>query len=211
MDKSIQIDTFSRFTQVSRETITSLIKYENMLVYENKKLNLIGKSTINEIWKRHFLDSAQVIDFISKNDKSLIDIGSGAGFPGLVLAILSKDRKLSLKMKLIEKSPKKTNFLKKMIDELHLDVEIINKNIFDYPKKLSEDVFVTRAFKPLKIILELIHNKAENWKKVFIFLGKTGKSELLQASKIWDIEYKQRVSATSNDSLIIEINKLRKK
>jgi len=211
MDKAVQIDAFSRFTQVSRETITSLIKYENMLVYENKKLNLIGKSTINEIWKRHFLDSAQVIDFISKNDKSLIDIGSGAGFPGLVLAILSKDRKLSLKMKLIEKSPKKTNFLKKMIDELHLDVEIINKNIFDYPKKLSEDVFVTRAFKPLKIILELIHNKAENWKKVFIFLGKTGKSELLQASKIWDIEYKQRVSATSNDSLIIEINKLRKK
>ena len=211
MDKAVQIDAFSRFTQVSRETITSLIKYENMLVYENKKLNLIGKSTINEIWKRHFLDSAQVIDFISKNDKSLIDIGSGAGFPGLVLAILSKDRKLSLKMKLIEKSPKKTNFLKKMIDELHLDVEIINKNIFDYPKKLSEDVFVTRAFKPLKIILELIHNKAENWKKVFIFLGKPGKSELLQASKIWDIEYKQRVSATSNDSLIIEINKLRKK
>ena len=114
-------------------------------------------------------------------------------------------------MKLIEKSPKKTNFLKKMIDELHLDVEIINKNIFDYPKKLSEDVFVTRAFKPLKIILELIHNKAENWKKIFLFLGKTGKSELLQASKVWDIEYKQRVSVTSNDSIVIEINRLRKK
>ena len=98
-----------------------------------------------------------------------------------------------------------------MIDELLLDVEIINKNIFDYPKKLSEDVFVTRAFKPLKIILELIHNNAENWKKIFIFLGKTGKGELLQASKTWDIEYKQRISVTSSDSFVIEINKLKKK
>jgi len=76
---------------------------------------------------------------------------------------------------------------------------------------LSEDVFVARAFKPLKIILPLIHNKAENWKKIFIFLGKTGKNELLQASKSWDIEYKQRVSVTSSDSIVVEINKLKKK
>ena len=211
MDKAFQIDAFTRFSQVSRETIRSLIKYENKLIYSNKTLNLIGKSTINEIWTRHFLDSVQVIDFITKNDKSLIDIGSGAGFPGLVLAITSKDRKIPIKIKLIEKSPKKANFLKTIVDELDLNVEVINKNIFEYPKKLSEDVFVARAFKPLKIILELIHNKAENWKKIFIFLGKTGKSELHHASKIWDIEYKQRVSATSNDSVIIEINKLRKK
>ena len=73
------------------------------------------------------------------------------------------------------------------------------------------DVFVARAFKPLKIILPLIHNKLENWKKFFIFLGKTGKNELLQASKSWDIEYKQRVSITSNDSIVIEINRLKKK
>ena len=79
------------------------------------------------------------------------------------------------------------------------------------PKKLLGDVFVSRAFKPLKIILELIHNNAENYKKIFIFLGKTGKNEILQASKSWDIEYKQRVSVTSSDSIVIEINKLKKK
>jgi len=61
------------------------------------------------------------------------------------------------------------------------------------------------------VTLQLIHNKARNWKKIFIFLGKTGKHELLQASKIWDIEYKQRASVTSNDSSVIEINKLKKK
>jgi len=211
MDKTIQIATFTRITRVSRETITSLKKYEDILTKANKSQNLIGNSTINDIWTRHFLDSAQVIDFIDKNDKTLIDIGSGAGFPGLVLAITSKDRKIPLKIKLIEKSPKKVKFLKNVINELHLNAEALPQNIFVEPLKLSEDVFVARAFKPLKIILQLIHNKAENWKKIFIFLGKTGKNELLQASKIWDIEYKQRVSVTSNDSIVIEINRLKKK
>ena len=211
MDKTIQIDTFSRFTQVSRETITSLKKYENKLIIANKKLNLIGKSTLNDIWKRHFLDSVQVIDFIDKNSKTLVDLGSGAGFPGLVLAIVLKDRKIPLKIKLIEKSPKKVKFLKNLIDELHLNVEVINQNIFEESKKLSDDVFVARAFKPLKIILQLIHKKAKNLKKAFIFLGKTWSKELLVASKIWDIKYKQRVSVTSSDSLIIEFSELKKK
>ena len=90
-------------------------------------------------------------------------------------------------------------------------ISVINQNILEDSKKLLDDVFVARAFKPLKIILQLIHNKAENWKKIFIFLGKTGNEELLQASKIWDIKYKQRMSITSSDSIVIEVNKLKKK
>ena len=211
MDRTIQIDTFIRFTQVSRETISSLKKYENLLIFANKKLNLIGKSTIKDIWTRHFLDSVQVLDFIDKNDKTLVDIGSGAGFPGLVLALALKDRKIPLKIKLIEKSPKKTRFLKSLISEFNLNVEVENKNIFNEGIKFSDDVFVARAFKPLEIILQLIHNKAQNWKKIFIFLGKTGKDQLLQVSKNWDIEYKQRVSITKGDSLILEINRFKKK
>ena len=209
MDKIIQIDTFTKLTQVSRETITSLIKYEDILIKANKTLNLVGNTTIKEIWTRHFLDSVQVIDFIDKNDNTLVDLGSGAGFPGLVLSIALKDRKIPLKIKLIEKSPKKVKFLRDMISKLNLDVEVINQNILENPKKLLEDVFVARAFKPLKIILQLIHNKAENWKKIFVFLGKTGKTELLEASKSWHIEYKQRESVTSNDSTVIEINRLK--
>ena len=211
MDRSIQIDTFSRFTQVSRETISSLVKYENYLIEANKNLNLIGKSTINQIWIRHFLDSYQVIDFIEENDKSLTDIGTGAGFPGIIIGIIAKYRKIPLKIKLIEKSSKKANFLNDVVNKLELNAEIINKNVFEDVNKFSDNVFIARAFKPLKIILELIHNKAQNWKKIFVFLGKTGKNELLQASKSWDIEYKQRVSVTSNDSIVVEINKLKKK
>jgi 16S rRNA (guanine527-N7)-methyltransferase len=211
MSQSMQIATFSRFIQVSRETITSLVKYENYLIKSNKTLNLIGKSTINEIWLRHFLDSSQVIDFIDKNTVSLIDLGSGAGFPGLIIAILAKDRKIHLKVKLIEKSPKKASFLREIVNYLNLNVEVLNINALTHVKKLEADLIVARAFKPLKIILRFLDKNTKNWKKVFLFLGKTGQNELLHASKSWDIKYKQRMSVTSSDSIVIEINKLKKK
>ena len=140
MDRSNQIDTFSRLFQVSRETIRSLEKYEELVINANKKQNLIGNSTINEIWNRHFLDSAQVIDFIDKNDKTLIDIGSGAGFPGLILAIAAKDRKMNLKINLFEKSPKKIIFLNQIIKNLKLDVLAINKNVQDENLKIPSDI-----------------------------------------------------------------------
>ena len=211
MDRSAQIDTFCRLSRVSRETISSLIMYENILIKANKSLNLIGKSTINQIWIRHFLDSYQVIDFIEENDKSLTDIGSGAGFPGIIIGIVAKYRKIPLKVKLIEKSSKKVKFLNETIKELKLNIEVVHQNVIEKEIKMIDDVYTTRAFKPLEVILQLIHKKAKNWKKIIIFLGKNGKNQLLQASKVWDIEYKQRVSITSNDSSVIEINRLRKK
>jgi len=211
MDKSNQIDTFGRITKVSRETITSFKLYEEILIESNKSFNLIGKSTINEIWTRHFLDSAQVIDFIDKKDKSIIDLGSGAGFPGLVVAILAKDRKIPFRIELLEKSKKKTKFLEKLIKKLKLKVNVINENVFEKNIKMKNEVFLLRAFKPLKKTFELIHNQATNWNKILIFQGKTGKEELLLASKSWDIKYKQRKSITSSDSTILEIKELKKK
>ncbi|MDC0232186.1 16S rRNA (guanine(527)-N(7))-methyltransferase RsmG [Pelagibacteraceae bacterium] len=211
MDRKVQIDTFSRYSQVSRETINSLIKYEELLIHSNKSLNLIGNSTIKYIWHRHFLDSLQAIDFIDKNQKTLVDLGSGAGFPGLVLSIIAKERKIPLKIKLIEKSKKKINFLKKIITKLNLNAVVIYQNVEDEKFHFIDDTFVARAFKPLSKIFELMHNKAQNFKKIIIFLGKNGQDGLLQASKNWDIKYKQRMSVTSNDSFIIEVNKLIKK
>ena len=211
MEQSSQIDTFSGITQVSRETITSLKKYEEYLIKSNKTLNLIGKSTVNQIWIRHFLDSSQVIDFIDKNEKDLIDLGSGAGFPGLITAILAKDRNIPLNVKLIEKSPRKASFLKEIIKRLNLKVQVLHLNVLENSTRLEADLIIARAFKPLKIILQILDKNTENWKKVFLFLGKTGQDELLQASKSWDIKYKQRMSVTSSDSVVIEINKLKKK
>ena len=85
MDRLEQIDTFSRFTKVSRETINKLTKYEEILIKANKSLNLIGKSTIKTIWHRHILDSFQVIDFIDKNDENIVDLGSEIPLMNLVL------------------------------------------------------------------------------------------------------------------------------
>ena len=113
MDRSSQIGEFRRLFQVSRETIESLEKYEKLVITGNKKLNLIGNSTINLIWNRHITDSYQVIDLIDENDKTLIDIGTGAGFPGIVLALAANERKIPLKVTLVEKSPKKNGILRK--------------------------------------------------------------------------------------------------
>jgi 16S rRNA (guanine527-N7)-methyltransferase len=211
MDRATQIDTFCRIFNVSRETILSLKKYEKLIINGNERLNLIGKSTIPYIWNRHFLDSCQVIDFIEKNDKMLLDIGSGAGFPGIPLGIVLKERKILLKISLVEKSSKKTKFLKETIKELNLNINVLNENVFDEKNIFSEDVFIGRAFKPLSVFLELIHKKAKNFKKIIIFLGKTGKKELLEASKSWDIKYNQSMSLTSRDSIIIQINNIEKK
>ena len=209
MDRAIQIDTFSRFTRVSRETIISLKYYEEYLVSANKKLNLIGNSTINEIWNRHFLDSAQVIDLIDKNINSCIDIGSGAGFPGLVLALLLKHKKSQVNFKILEKSPKKCNFLKLVSSELGLDTEIICQDIKNI-KKINCDFAIARAFKPLPEIFEIIHSKINFSAKLVLFLGAKQSGLLDEASKNWNMEYKQRKSITSSDSLIIEVNKLEK-
>ena len=206
-----QKNAFCRLTKVSRETLVKFEIFEKLLKYNNKKMNLISKSTVDSIWERHFLDSYQVIDFIDKKDNILTDLGTGAGFPGIVTALIAKDRKFKLKIRLIEKSKKKINFLNLVINKLSLNAETINENIFETRNMLTGDIFSARAFKPIEKILELIHKKANNWNKILIFLGKTGKEDLVQASKNWDIQYKERTSITSNDSVILEINKLKKK
>ena len=211
MDRKSQIYTFSSYTRVSRETILSLKIFEKMLISENERLNLIGKSTIKDMWKRHFLDSYQVLDFIEENDKIIMDLGTGAGLPGIIIALGLKEKKMPIKMNLLEKSRKKTSFLKKAIHILKINAEVINEDVTKEDFKLKESVFMARAFKPLEEILTLIHKKAENWKKILIFQGKNGSKELLHASKTWDMKYKHRQSVTSNDSLILEIKELKKK
>ena len=210
MDRFEQIDTFSRFAQVSRETITSLVRYEKVLINENKNLNLIGKSTENQVWIRHFLDSAQVIDFIDKNEKKIIDIGSGAGFPGLILSIILKDRKIASKVQLIEKSRKKSIFLNKVIRLLDLKSEVLNINIMEEEFDFDNSTIVARAFKPIEEIFKIIDGKVKNFNKIILFLGKNQKNDLLRASKKWDLKYKQSMSVTNNDSIIIKIEQLKK-
>ena len=196
--------------QVSRETIASLNIYEALLLENNRKFNLISKSTENIIKTRHILDSAQAIDFIDKSSKICADLGTGAGFPGIVLSILFKERKYPIRVDLYEKSPKKCQFLTQVVTKLDLDALVLEKNVLEQ-KNLEVGTIVARAFKPIQSIFKIVTKNFKNFKNLILFLGKNGKQTLLDASKVWEFEYKERKSITSDDSLIINIKKIRKK
>jgi len=194
---------------VSRETKQDLKLFKQYLLKNNSKFNLISKSDENILWERHFLDSIQVIDSINKNTIKCVDLGSGAGFPGIVLAIEAKNRKYMTEFILYEKSFRKAEFLEEISKRLKLNTKVITRNLFEEKKIIGEIIFA-RAFKPLPVILQLIYEKAENFKELILFLGKSGRESLIQTSKNWHFEYKQRKSKTSDDSLIININKIKK-
>ena len=208
--KSQNYNELKKLLQVSRETIDSLNIYETLLLENNKKLNLISKSTENIIKTRHILDSAQVIDFIDKNSKICADLGAGAGFPGIVLSLLFREKKYPIRIDLYEKSPKKCQFLSKVAKKLDLNVLVLEKNILEQ-KNLKVDTIVARAFKPIQSIFKIVTENFQNFKNLILFLGKNGKQTLLDASKVWEFEYKERKSVTSDDSLILNIKKIKKK
>ena len=140
---------------VSRETLDELNKYGLSIIEKNKEINLISESTEKSINTRHIVDSAQTIDFIDKNDvKICTDLGSGAGLPGIVLAILMKPKKPKFKVIFYEKSYHKSNFLKEISKKFKLNTEINQKNIFE-EKDLRTDIIISRAFKPLPVIFKI--------------------------------------------------------
>ena len=196
---------------VSRETLDELNKYSLSILRKNKDINLISSSTEKSIKTRHIIDSAQTIDFIDKNDvKVCTDLGSGAGLPGIVLAILMKAKKPVFKVIFYEKSYHKSNFLKKISKKLKLNTEINQKNIFD-EKDLSTDIIISRAFKPLPVIFEIASKNFIKFKYIILFLGKSGKEILAEASKKWKFDYEKKKSLTNDESLVVKISNLKKK
>ena len=196
---------------VSREALIDLEEFKSSIISRNKEINLISSSTEKSIKTRHIIDSAQTIDFIDKNDvKVCTDLGSGAGLPGIVLAIMMKPKKPLFKVIFYEKSYHKSNFLKDMSKKFKLNTEIHQKNIFD-EKNLSTDVIICRAFKPLPIIFEIAQKNFKSFKYIIIFLGKSGKKILNEALKIWKFDYEEKKSLTNDESIVIKISNLKKK
>jgi len=195
---------------VSRETFPELEEFRSLILSKNKEINLISSNTEAISRKRHILDSAQIVDFIDKNDNYCIDIGSGSGLPGIVLAIIMKHQKSSMKFHLYEKSYHKSNFLREVSKKFNLNTKIIQKDIF-LEKNLVTDVIVARAFKPLPIILELVNSNFTKFKSIILFMGKNGKEILRDAFKEWDFEYKEKKSLTNKDSFLLNIKNIKKK
>ena len=195
---------------VSRETFPELEEFRSMLLEKNKEINLISEASEKDLRERHIIDCAQIIDFIDENDNLCTDIGSGSGLPGIVLAIIMKHKKSLMKFYLYEKSFHKSKFLKDVSNKLHLNTKIFQKDIFQ-ERNLKSDLIVTRAFKPLPIILDLVNNNFNNFKSVILFLGKNGKEMLLEGLRKWQFEYKEKISLTNKQSSIIKIYNLKKR
>ena len=197
---------------VSRETCFDFERFISMVKSENRKINIIGKKTAknNEIRNRHIIDSAQAIDFVDLNEDTTYDLGTGGGMPGIVIAIMAKNLKKKIKMNLFEKSYHKSSFLKEVSKELNLETEIIQKDVFKI-KELNSGTIMARAFKPLPVVLDLVHRNFSKYKNLIMFMGKTGKKTLTETLKEWDFEYKEKKSLTNKDSFLLSIKNIKKK
>ncbi len=195
---------------VSRETFPELEEFRKIIIKKNKQINLISKNSESISKERHIIDSAQIIDLIDLNRENCTDIGSGSGLPGIVLAIIMKHKKSSMKFILYEKSFHKSNFLKEVTNKFDLNVEVLQKDVFA-EKNINSDIIVARAFKPLPIILNLIQNNFKTFKELILFIGKNQKKILADAKKKWDFQYVEKKSITNSESVIIKIKNIKKK
>ena len=200
------------YLNVSRETCNELETLISMIQNKNKEINIISKKMYEkqEIRERHIVDSAQIIDFIDLNYNTTSDLGTGGGMPGLIVAIVMKKLKNSMKINLYEKSYHKCLFLKEVSKKLNLNTEVIQKDIFTV-KNIETGTIMSRAFKPMPVILNLINKNFKKYKNIILFMGSSGRKVLNETLKEWDLDFEEKKSLTNEDSFIINIKKIRKK
>ena len=201
---------FVKSLNVSRETLNGFYEYETLLSKWNEKINLVSKNTLVDIWERHFLDSGQIIKHVEVSGKRWVDVGSGAGFPGLVVALLLRDRKIDCDLVVVEKNPKKVFFLNEVIRKLNLSVEVVNDNI-DNLEPLNADILTARAFSELNNLIEIAfrHRKKEG---ICLFLkGENYRIELDKTLNYWFFDYDIVDSLSSPSGKIIRVKKIFKR
>ena len=203
MLQSEVINILKKDLNFTDQSIEKLKKFKDLVLNENKKHNLIAKSTENIIWGRHILDSAQLVKFIDFKSNILADLGSGAGFPGIVIEIFNKYK--DFHVKLYEKSPVKREFLSQVIKKLELKAEVFG-DVRDYP--IDANIIVCRAFKKLEEVIQVSREIAKKPYKLMILKGQNAQEELKRSSKTKKYDYKLETSMTNKDSKIIlmEIN-----
>ena len=203
MLQSEVINILKKDLNFTDQSIEKLKKFKDLVLNENKKHNLIAKSTENIIWGRHILDCAQLVKFIDLKSNILADLGSGAGFPGIVIEIFNKYK--DFHVKLYEKSPVKREFLSQVIKKLELKAEVFG-DVRDYP--IDANIIVCRAFKKLEEVIQVSREIAKKPYKLMILKGQNAQEELKRSSKTKKYDYKLETSMTNKDSKIIlmEIN-----
>ena len=187
----------------SDSSIKKLKKFHNYLLEYNKRYNLISKNTEKSIWFRHILDSAQIIKFIeAQKIDNIVDFGSGAGFPGLIIAFYNENKRFHVK--LYEKSPVKRAFLRNIKEKLDIrNLDIANDV---YGEEILADIIVCRAFKKLEEILKISRETVKKPHKLIILKGKNAQSEINNVSLGSNYSYKLEKSITDDDSKIIIVD-----
>ena len=213
MDNLI-LNSYSKISNlnVSRETCNELESLISMIQEKNQKINIISKKMYEKeaIRERHIIDSAQIIDFVDLNCNTTSDLGTGGGMPGLIVAIIMKKMKNDMKINLYEKSHHKCVFLKEVSKKLNLNTNVIQKDIFSV-KNIETGTIMSRAFKPMPIILDLINQNFTKYKNIILFMGNSGKKILNDTLKEWDLDYEEKKSLTNDNSFILNIKKIKKK
>jgi len=213
MDQEI-INSYTKLNDlnVSRETFFDFENYVSLILEKNKKINIISQKTASKksIIERHIIDSAQIIDFIDLKSNTTIDIGSGGGMPGIIIAIMLKNLKNNMNVHLYEKSYHKSHFLEEVSKKLNLNTKIFQKNIFE-TKNIETGTIMSRAFKPMPVVLELVYENFSKYKNLIFFMGKNGKKIFEKSKNNWELEYIEKKSLTNEDSFLLNIKKLKKK
>ena len=211
---NIILNSYSKIPNfnVSRETCNEFESLISMIQQKNKEINIISKKMYEkeEIRERHIIDSAQIIDFVDLNYNTTSDLGTGGGMPGLIVAIVMKKIKNNMKVNLYEKSHHKCVFLKDVSEKLELNTEIIQKDIFKL-RDIETGTIMSRAFKPMPIILDLVQKNFRKYKNIILFMGKSGRKILNETLKIWDLDYEEKKSLTNKDSFLLNIKNMEKK
>ena len=197
---------------VSRETCNELENLISMIQEKNEEINIISKknSEKNAIRVRHIVDSAQIIDIVDLNSNTTCDLGTGGGMPGLIVALVMKNLKSKMKINLYEKSYHKCVFLKEVSQKLKLNTEVIQKDIFTV-KNIETGTIMSRAFKPLPVILDLVNQNFKKFKNLILFMGSSGRKILNDTLTDWDLDYIEKKSITNDNSFILNIKKIEKK
>lgn len=197
-------DSFSRVFNVSRETLERLDAYESLLKKWNQKINLVSRNTLDDIWNRHFADSAQISQHIDKNSSNWLDFGSGAGFPALVAAALAIEKRPDLSFTLVESDQRKAAFLLVVSNTLGLKVKVMSERIESVQIKPA-DIITARAVAPLDRLLSLAAPHAHKSTVLLFPKGNNYESELTAARKHWHIEAEVIPSVTDSGSVILRI------
>ena len=204
LNREIAIKKIASISKLDEKKLKLLEDFESLLKDKNQQYNLIGKSTIDNIWERHFLDSAQLIKFIDDKNIKFADLGSGAGLPGIVLSILGvKD------IRLIEKSYRKSEFLRQVKIDLELPFLVHQKNIEELDKSRKFDCIISRALAPLPKLLNFANDLLSNDGYCLFLKGKKLDFEISEARKIFDFKHQAFPSITSSEGQIVKINKIK--